>query len=145
MSRRTRRVPGVPRDASTPETSGAMSAEMFMSCAGEFAACDESRARRMARQRLLWELPKGRIGARVQKIAFRGARVFTNRATSAELAPTGRASTAPRIFLTARTAFESKSPAGEIFLQPFEFENLKGGFHPFSDQNLPPARSLFHP
>ena len=79
------------------------------------------------------------------KIAFRGARVFTNRATSAELAPTGRASTAPRIFLTARTAFESKSPAGEIFLQPFEFENLKGGFHPSSDQNHPPAGSLFHP
>lgn len=62
-----------------------------------------------------------------------------------ELAPTGRASSAPRIFLTARTAFESKSPAGEIFLQPFEFENLKGGFHPSSDQNHPPAGSLFHP
>ena len=94
MSRRTRRGPGDPRDASARETSGAMSAETFMSCAGEFAACVESRARRVAQRGLLGSYQKAAKLARdlsiPKKIALREARPFTNRATSARVGANGR-------------------------------------------------------
>lgn len=95
MSRRTRRGPGDPRDASARETSGAMSAEMFMSCAGEFAACVESRARRVARRGLLGSYQKAAKLARElsipKKIALSGgATVHKSRHVCASWRQPGR-------------------------------------------------------